>query len=460
MRLLFHIPYLSSLRNFLQSGFLDFVVEQDHSVSLIVPSGERTDLDPFLSRWPEQVEFVPQEPLFPHELGTRVRRRWRLILHGLSLELLRNENVTFRRQANRHSLPVRLFCRAPGIARLLRLLYPYLEYLLPVNPRMLEVVRSRKPSVVAGVACLADPDENDIFRVAQALGIPSAMILHSWDNPSSRGAPPVRPDKWIVWGEEMKGHLARYYGVPANVVEVTGAVQFNIYRDEILAACDRRSFLKDIGLDPDKEVVLYAPTHMYMNYSDLPVLRLLIEYARGRSEVQIWFRPHPHSRELRQTLAFAREMAVFVDPNFLAFVNSGLHDRRYLPGLTFYSLMLSAADVVISNMSTIALETAIVGRPIVIVGFDCPPDGVNRITLPMSEYLQHPTLTSLLVEEAVVVPRRREDFFSGIDEARRIRFSNSGAVERLRRCANRITGVGDGRVFERLLNAVASTRCS
>lgn len=455
-RILLHIPYLSSLRNFVQSGFLDFVVERDHHLTLIAPTRERRDLDAFLARWPAQVDFVPQEPLFPEDFGTRLRRRWRLILHGLSLELLRNKNVTFRRQANRHSWPVRLFCRAPGVEPALRRLYPYLDYLVPASPRMLAVVREAKPDVVAAVACLADTIEIDIFRAARALRVPSAMIIHSWDNPAGRGAPPVLPDRWVLWGEDMRGHVTRYYGVAPEATEIAGPVQLSIYGDEALAKCDRAAFLKEVGLDPTKEVVLYAPTHLHMNYSDIPVLRLLVEYARERPEVQIWFRPHPHSRELREALQFAGEKGVFVDPSFLAFVADGLYDRRYLPDLGFYPRMLTAADVMVSNASTIALEAAVVGRPIVIIAFDCPPDGVRQVSLTLAENLEHPPVKRLLAEDGVVVAGRREDFFDSIDRARRMRFADPEALERLRRCADRIATVEDGRTFERLLDALVS----
>ena len=61
MRILLHIPYLSSLRNFLQSGFLDFVMSQDIHLSLIAATRERSDLDTFLARWHGRVDFIQQE---------------------------------------------------------------------------------------------------------------------------------------------------------------------------------------------------------------------------------------------------------------------------------------------------------------------------------------------------------------------------------------------------------------
>jgi len=457
-RLLFHVPYISSLRNVLQTGFLDSLLEREVALALVGPSQPAADRERLVNRWPGRVTFVPQEPLFPADLGTRLRRRWRLLLHGLSLELLRRENVTFRRQANRHHRAVRLVCRAPGLEPLLRRLYPHLDGVLPTSPRMLALARDLRPDVIAAVGCLADSIEVDVFRVARALRIPSVLVVHSWDNTAGRAAPAVAPDRWVVWGEEMATHVRHYYGVAPRAIEIAGPVQLGIYSDDHLARCDRAALLKDIGLDPAREVVLYAPTHMHLDYSDIPVLRLLLEYGRTRPDVQVWYRPHPHAREVPQTLAFAREHGVFVDPRYLAFFESGAYGRREMPGLDFYPHMLNATDVMVSNASTISLEAAVVGRPIVIIGFDCPPDGTARPRLSLEENLQHPPLQPLLDQSAVIVTRRSQDFFASIDRARRIRETAPETIEDLRRCANRIALVSDGKVFERLTDALIAAR--
>jgi hypothetical protein len=100
----------------------------------------------------------------------------------------------------------------------------------------------------------------------------------------------------------------------------------------------------------------------------------------------------------------------------------------------------------------------VVGRPIVIICFDCPPDGTARPRLSLEENLQHPPLQPLLRQSAVIVTRRREDFFTGIDRARRIREVDPGAIAELRRCANGIALVSDGKVFERLGHVLRSAR--
>jgi len=456
-RLLFHVPYVSSLRNVLQTGFLDHLMDRNVTLSLVGPSAPAEDRERFVARWPGRVTFVPQEPLFPPDLGTRLRRRWRLILHGLSLELLRRENVTFRRQADRHSAAVRLLCRTRVVEPALRRVYPRLDALLPPSPHMMALARQARPDVIAAVGCLADAIEVDVFRVARALHVPSVLVVHSWDNAAGRGAPPVPPDTWVVWGEEMAGHLRRYYGARPETIRIAGAVQLSIYGDEQLARCDRAALLKEIGLDPAREIVLYAPTHMHLDYSDIPVLRLLLEYGRTRPEVQVWYRPHPHARETPETLAFAHANGIFVDPRYLEFFESGGYRRREMPALDFYPHMLNAADVMVSNASTISLEAALVGRPIVIIGFDCPPDGTERPRLTLEENLQHPPLEPLLRQSAVTVVRRREEFFTGIDRARKIRERAPETLEELRRCVNRIALVSDGRVFERLANALIPT---
>jgi hypothetical protein len=452
--LLLHVPYVTSVRNFAQSGALEALLD-DFDIALVAPTRERGDLDAVLARWPGRVRLIAQESLFPPDRATALRRRWRTVLHGLSLELLRGENAAFRRQADRHAMAVKLTCRAPGAGSLWRALYPRLDGLVPGNPHVLAAVRDAKPDVVAAVACLADPVELDAVRAARELGIPSTMIVHSWDNPPTRGTPPVMPDRWIVWGPSMRDDLVRYHGVSPDDVDVAGAVQLAVYSDGALARCDRGSFLARLGLHPGREVVLYAATIHFPVYSDMPVLRLLVDYARLHPEVQVWFRPHPHSRELADTVPFARAHGLFIDPSFDAFLAGGLHDRRYLPDLDFYADMLSAADVVLSNVSTIALEGALVGRPQVFVGFDCPAPGAH-VEVTQADILQSPQIQGLLREDGVLVSHTPTDLFSTLDRARALR-GDAAVLERLRTCANRTAAVRDGKTFERLVEALRAT---
>src|SRR5207245_39475 len=116
-----------------------------------------------------------------------------LYLQGLPSEPLGPENVTFRRQADRHRRMVRLFCRAPGLEPVLRRLYPHLDRLLPTSPHMRALAQQLRPDVIAAVGCLADGIEIDVFRVARALRIPSVLVVHSWDNTAGRAAPAVPP---------------------------------------------------------------------------------------------------------------------------------------------------------------------------------------------------------------------------------------------------------------------------
>ena len=45
-RLLFHVPYVSSLRNVLQTGFLDHLMDRNVTLSLVGPSAPAEDQCP------------------------------------------------------------------------------------------------------------------------------------------------------------------------------------------------------------------------------------------------------------------------------------------------------------------------------------------------------------------------------------------------------------------------------
>ncbi len=92
---------------------------------------------------------------------------------------------------------------------------------------------------------------------AQALGIPTATFIFSWDN-LPKATMVVETDYYIVWSDLMKKELLFYYPyVKEEQVFVTGTPQFESHFDKT-KILSREDFFKQYHLDFDKKYICYS----------------------------------------------------------------------------------------------------------------------------------------------------------------------------------------------------------
>ena len=78
------------------------------------------------------------------------------------------------------------------------------------------------------------------MKAAQALGIPAAACIASWDHLTTKGLIRVRPDLVSVWNREQQAEAVEFHGIdPARIV-VTGAQPFDRWFER--TATDRAQF--------------------------------------------------------------------------------------------------------------------------------------------------------------------------------------------------------------------------
>ena len=86
-------------------------------------------------------------------------------------------------------------------------------------------------------------------------GVPTMVLVSSWDNLTTSGFFPVEVDRITVWNEIMREQAVAVHGVPRERVVVTGAPQHDVFAR---AYREREDFLRSLGLDPDRRVVVYT----------------------------------------------------------------------------------------------------------------------------------------------------------------------------------------------------------
>lgn len=177
------------------------------------------------------------------------------------------------------------------------------------------------------------------------------------------------PMKTCVWGEATKHILLRDGGYPPDAVAVTGNWRY----DPFLSApgrVSRERLCASLGLDPRATIAVLATP----DQPESPALALWVVRAlRAYPEYQLVVKTHPGQDS---------------DPYARMLAREGTGRERLITG-RLYEILLVAA-VVITEVSTVAMEALLLGKPVVEtslsviprhgyagsgVGLGVPPDG-------------------------------------------------------------------------------------
>ena len=240
-----------------------------------------------------------------------------------------------------------------------------------------ELFERERPSLVCSTAPLMAAEWLPL-QVARSLGIRTAVAVLSFDNISSKSRLPLPCDAVLVWSERMADEVARYYpGLDPDSIEVTGAPQFDYYRDPRYLQT-RTQFCAGVGADPRRPLVVYAGvTPSLMPHEPEIVASLAAAMRRGEvhDAAQLLVRLHPKDDGSRwQALRTAFPEVVFTVPG------AAHHGRleAWEPVDDDVRLMVNTVchgDVHINVASTMTIDAAVADRPVINVQFDLRPAG-------------------------------------------------------------------------------------
>jgi hypothetical protein len=249
-----------------------------------------------------------------------------------------------------------------------------MEDAIPSDPRHAAFIESNRPDIVL-VSPLIDlgSAQTDVVKSAKALGIPTAMVLYSWDNLSTKGGLHVQPDRMFVWNDRQRQEAADLHGYPMERTIATGAPRFDDFFG-FSRVTDRTSFHAPLGLDPAQRSLMYlASSKFVVTDSELPFIREWVrEIRQSRDETlrncNIIIRPHPDVKEWDGDDRV--EMVRWAGIEGKGHVTRPIDDRRvivlrthYRRAQAFYDALYHCAAVIGLNTSA-AIEAAIVGRPV------------------------------------------------------------------------------------------------
>jgi hypothetical protein len=250
-----------------------------------------------------------------------------------------------------------------------------LETTIPPDPAIQSFVAAERPDLVVlspmvGVGF----SQADFVKSARALGVPSGMLVFSWDNLSNKGLLHEMPDRMWVWNEVQRREAAELHRFPPEQVVVTGAPRFDDFF-ALRTATTRDEFCGMLALDPANPIVTYLCSSKFVAAAEQAFVRRWIRELRASGDAvlagcSLIVRPHPAGvknwhgpdrhvvrwpRECKEKASTSRP---FDDPNAVV-VYSQL---RNADQVLFDTLHHSAAVVGLNTSAEI--EAAIAGRPV------------------------------------------------------------------------------------------------
>ena len=356
MRILFIAQHFNYLRNF--ESVLEGLAERGHQLHLAADREDTLEgrdlVDHLVARFPNVTAGYT-----PIRDWGRYRRLAAAL--RLGLDYLRYSDARF---ASMPKIRQRAYDRTPAFVlalarlpmpRLLSRILECLEEAVPGQAGVEEFVAQHRPDLmlITPLVDLGSP-QLDYVRAARTLGIRSALCVWSWDNLSSKALIRVPPDAVLVWNDTQKEEAARFHGLSADRVAVTGAQCFDRWFDR-RPSRSRTDFCRRAGLPDDRPFMLYACSALFRGSpSEAQFVRRWLGAIResGARDMNILVRPHPRRLDEWQD-GEPVEGAVLWGSNPID------EERR----ADYYDSLYYSAAVVGLNTSAL-VEAAIVDRPV------------------------------------------------------------------------------------------------
>ncbi|MDP3795297.1 MAG: CDP-glycerol glycerophosphotransferase family protein [bacterium] len=274
-----------------------------------------------------------------------------------------------KRLANRllGPLPVRSLIRA-------------LDRAIPEDANVAKLFMRHKPDLLLAPDIVFGVDRVFV-RSARRRGVPSVGMVRSWDNLTSKGMIQLLPDRLIVHTTKMKLQAKRYAGMATRRIFVAGPPEYDhFFRPPTRT---RAEFFREIGVDPSRRLVLFAPFFDTYTGSAVRMINALVDALENGElpgNVQFVIRYRPATPEIDAAVLRVNDHITITKPcthYFPVTTKAMLATRDWEftardVELLYHSLYFS--EVVINTFSTLTIDAAALDKPVIGIRFDADPD--------------------------------------------------------------------------------------
>jgi hypothetical protein len=238
------------------------------------------------------------------------------------------------------------------------------ERAIPPSTTMTKFFQHVRPDVVIVSPLVTDQcPQVDMIKAAQAMGLPNALGVASWDHLTTKGLMRIEPDLVLVWNEHQREEALAYHRVRPERIVVTGAQPFDRWFGR-RPSRDREAFARRVGLPADRPFVLFVGSTASISNPDAETAfvkewarRLRTELDKRSLKVGILIRPHPYNSTHWTSADISDIDHAAVYPRHAA------NPVNECDRADYFDSMYHCAAVVGINTSAM-IESAIVGRTV------------------------------------------------------------------------------------------------
>ena len=233
---------------------------------------------------------------------------------------------------------------------------------------------------------------NEVVLACDAEDVSCVLLQSGWDNLSSKGLLHSRTPYLACWGPQSQRHAAVVQRMGALKLGVVGAPHYEFLQPAPPAAVQQ--LRAELGIAVDERMILFGGS--FRQFDETSTLEALERAIRRQrlERVKIVYRPHPwRAARQHEDSFFTRTWRhVVFDPDMRErYVREGEeagYIKRNVPmfDMQYLSRLISAADAVISPMSTLLIEALILEKPTLAIAFG---DGKHRHNPAVTSQMTH-----------------------------------------------------------------------
>ncbi|MBI5526042.1 MAG: hypothetical protein HY897_06875 [Deltaproteobacteria bacterium] len=310
------------------------------------------------------------------------------------------------------------------------------------------LLRSVKPEFVWLGTTMLDFDLL-MTAAARETGTKFFSTVLGWDNLSSKTFPVAPSLAYLIWGDSMEEDIVPYFELIGRNMPLfkVGSPQFDSHATYLASGPSDRPHPGGHGFDPSKPVVFYGGTSELTMANEHELVTELVAAIRQKvlPESQWLVRLHPKDNGRRWDAVRALPGVVVFQPRKEKQFEAWLPDRKEVDTMVG---QIGMASLVLNNASTLTLDACALDKPVVNIRFEPGGKKVRR-----SDFLfEYDHMKKIMNSGAFPVCNTMTEVLEETRRALAAPAERSAAREKISR---RIVGVLDGKVAERIVNAVS-----
>lgn len=295
------------------------------------------------------------------------RSKLRNIQFDINMTRYRKKSKSFSFRLSRQGNRKKLFYKTISLPLISEMILFFVKNFLGENQQIKQILEKEKPDLVLVPSQIVLPIQIDLIESCNKMSIKTLFLIDGWDNISSKTIFPVFPTYLAVWGQQSIDHAVTIQAFPRERVFAIGTPRFESYTT------------KTRKHERIYEFKYALFTGCAIPFDEISALRILDHCVtkNGISDFKIVYRPHPW-RQKRSCFDYFIQQDfknVIMDEQMIEYYNCRniyptAYESALQPALDYYPIILGQSMFVISPLTTMIIEAAIMNKKVLVLAYD------------------------------------------------------------------------------------------